>query len=120
MTVIGWLIFVKTHEGQTQIVVCPSKLVYHIPCPGCGLTRATIHFFQGNIYNAFNYNLNVLFSSLFVLVTPFMYAFDILFKKEFLYMLWIKIKEMLEKPMPLILLILVELIVWINNFMKGI
>ncbi len=49
-----------------------------------------------------------------------MYAFDILFKKEFLYMLWIKIKEMLEKPMPLILLILVELIVWINNFMKGI
>lgn len=29
---------------------------FHILCPACGLTRATINFFKFNFYNAYNYH----------------------------------------------------------------
>ncbi len=27
--------------------LCPVKIWFHIPCPGCGLTRASLFFFMG-------------------------------------------------------------------------
>ena len=32
---------------------CPINLVFGVPCPGCGLTRAFILFFQGDFGGAF-------------------------------------------------------------------
>lgn len=39
--------------------VCPFKAITKFPCPGCGLTHATIYLFTGNIKEAFNSNPTV-------------------------------------------------------------
>ena len=36
--------------------LCVFKTTYGIPCPGCGMTRAFIYFFRGNISKAFYYH----------------------------------------------------------------
>ena len=34
----AWVMVAYCTEGQSGLVVCPSKIIYHIPCPGCGMT----------------------------------------------------------------------------------
>jgi hypothetical protein len=36
--------------GNTQL--CFFKIVYGVPCPGCGLTRSFLYLFEGNISKA--------------------------------------------------------------------
>lgn len=36
---------------------CPFKLLFHISCPGCGLTRAFRALIHFDLYTAFNYNI---------------------------------------------------------------
>ena len=38
---------------------CPIKAIFHIECPGCGLTHATIYLLKGEFINAFNTNYTV-------------------------------------------------------------
>ena len=38
---------------------CPIKAIFHIACPGCGLTHATIYMFSGQFEKAFNANYTV-------------------------------------------------------------
>ena len=42
------------HEHITS---CPFKLLTNIPCPGCGMGRATLELFSGNISQSFYYNI---------------------------------------------------------------
>ena len=35
---------------------CPIHYLFHIYCPGCGLTRMIISIFKLNFYQAFRYN----------------------------------------------------------------
>lgn len=42
-------------------ITCPIKLLFHVDCPGCGLTRATIALFKGNILKSLHYNYSCVF-----------------------------------------------------------
>jgi uncharacterized protein YqgC (DUF456 family) len=35
------------------VQVCPFALIFHAPCPGCGLTRAAVHLLSGDLRGAF-------------------------------------------------------------------
>ncbi|MFO0659517.1 MAG: DUF2752 domain-containing protein [Polyangiaceae bacterium] len=35
-----------------KIPVCPTSILLHQPCPGCGLTRATLRLLQGDLSGA--------------------------------------------------------------------
>ena len=37
-------------------ISCPILFVTGIPCPGCGMTRAWVQFFRGNIREAFRFH----------------------------------------------------------------
>lgn len=47
-----------------DLPMCPSAAAFGIPCPGCGLTRATLAALHGHFAQAFHYH------PLFLLVTP--------------------------------------------------
>lgn len=39
-----------------RLLICPFKWITGIPCPGCGMTRACLHFLSGNIEESFYYH----------------------------------------------------------------
>lgn len=48
-------------------VGCPIDRFFHISCPACGVTRAWLSFFKGDIAAAFGYNL------FFIIIPPFLF-----------------------------------------------
>lgn len=36
---------------------CLMRILFNLPCPGCGMTRAWVHTAHGNLGTAFEYNL---------------------------------------------------------------
>ena len=53
-------------------LTCPFKILFHIDCPGCGLTRATISLLKGNIMESLHYN----YSCIFWLITIITFIID--------------------------------------------
>ena len=110
-----WLLFSYLYEGQVNVVVCPMKLIYHIPCPGCGVTRATLLFFHGQIAEAVSLNPNVIFSIGFICVFPMILGYDAITQSTLLYKFFYKIDSFLKNKWVFILFIGFELFVWIHN-----
>ena len=50
---VWYLLF--NHTGQISIK-CPIYEIFHLYCPGCGVTRMIQSFAKGNFYQAFRYN----------------------------------------------------------------
>ena len=66
-----WKRFILYHSVITAIILfiflvyqCPILYFFHIPCPGCGITRAHISALTGDFQTAFSYH------PLFVTVVP--------------------------------------------------
>lgn len=57
--------------------LCPVKVIFHIPCPGCGLTHAFISLLKGNILKSIKYNASLIFWLLFFIL----FFYDRYFRK---------------------------------------
>lgn len=113
--VILWLVIAKATEGQTTITVCPSRLLYDFPCPGCGITRATLLALSGKPADALTLNPNVIFSFLYIVGFPVLCVTSLICKQHILYYLFIQINNLLHEKSVLLALIILELIIWFNN-----
>ena len=51
---------------------CIVKILFHVDCPGCGLTHATIALLKGDIMKSLHYN----YSCIFWLVTIITFIID--------------------------------------------
>lgn len=108
-----WLLLVN--EGQTSITVCPSKLLYQIPCPGCGVTRATLLLLKGHFIDAVTLNPNCLLSSLFVCLYPVVGICCLLFKHSYIADCYEFLNRVLSNKYILGLFLICEGIVWVHN-----
>ena len=73
--------------GVLYLKIIAPKFNIHIPCifnkitgfecPGCGLTRASLALLDGNIYQAFRYNMLVF------ILAPLYLTYSVLEKKRF-------------------------------------
>ena len=120
LAVCTWLIVVATTEGQANLIVCPSKLLYHLPCPGCGITRATLLFFRGHLAEAILLNPNVLLAVAFVLLYPPLILLARLTNQRHLQTIYTHLEQLLHKPVALVVFLSFELGIWILNAIRGI
>ena len=54
ITIIGGILIFS--ERLPTILRCPFKFITGLPCPGCGMTRATLSLFKGDMLSSFYYN----------------------------------------------------------------
>ena len=63
--------------------LCPFKMVTGFPCPGCGITKSLVYFYQGDLYKSLNYHLLGPFVIAFSLATIIVLSFELITKREF-------------------------------------
>ena len=116
-----WLAYNLTQpqSGNNAVGVCLIKRITHIPCPSCGSTRAVLSFIHGDFLQALYINpLGILIAGI-MLVTPVWILFDVITGKETLLNFYRQTEIVLKKPGIAIPLVLLVLINWIWNIVKG-
>lgn len=57
-----------------RVVLCPSKLLWHIPCPACGTTRAIVLLLSGEPVEALLMNPNIIITVPLLAVLPLVFC----------------------------------------------
>ena len=116
-----WLYYsIKSNlTGNKSLEVCLIKHATNIPCPSCGSTRSIISLTKGNFVEAFELNPIGYIVALIMLIAPVWIIVDIILKNNSLFVCYQKIESHLKKPKYTIPLILLVIINWIWNIIKG-
>jgi hypothetical protein len=114
-----WLYFGLTLVENNSFEVCFIKQTTNIPCPSCGSTRSVISLLHGNFIDALKMNPLGYIVAMIMIVAPFWVIFDVAFKKKSLFSFYKNIESFLKKPRHSIPLILLLIMNWIWNILKG-
>jgi hypothetical protein len=58
MLAVPFFIMLTSHEHiETEQSLCPFKMVTGFPCPGCGITKSIIFFYQGDLLKSLEYHI---------------------------------------------------------------
>lgn len=107
-------------EGQQSLIACPSKWIWHVPCPSCGTTRAFLHLLHGEVGEALWQNANVVPAAAFLFGFPVLGIYDGLTGRRVMrqYFSWMLLQ--LRQHRWLFALMLVgEGLIWIHNIYIG-
>jgi hypothetical protein len=108
------LILSDTFSDHTYHTHCLFKLITGIPCPGCGMGRATLALFKGDIPLSFSYNILSIPFTLAVLISLGWLVADVLQQKERFFKF---MQQDISKKYKL-LLFTVIMIDWVINIIR--
>lgn len=58
MLAVPFFIMLTSHEHiETEQSFCPLKMMTGFPCPGCGITKSIIFFYQGDLLKSIEYHI---------------------------------------------------------------
>ena len=77
------IIFNQDAHLETDQSFCPFKMLTGFPCPGCGITKSLVYFYEGNLYKSFYYHILGPFVVLFAIITIAVLTTEIITKKEY-------------------------------------
>lgn len=118
LTGVIWLIY-NFFVGH-NFILCPTKSIFGLPCPGCGLTRSFISFFNGDFCEALYYNINIIIILPVLVFLFFSMLYDIITSRTFTYNIYIIINQKINNKRFLILFILFELLIEIHHIINNI
>lgn len=72
------------NQLETAQSLCPLKMLTGFPCPGCGITKSLVYFYEGDLERSFTFHLFGPFVILFSLVTIVVLSSELITKKEYL------------------------------------
>ena len=97
---------------------CPTRLLFHIPCPACGTTRAIWAVFHGEWIESLYYNPLGILVAIIMVVVPLWIIADILTGSASLLRAYHHAERKLQSRPYAIIGILAILINWIWNLTK--
>lgn len=68
---------------ETAQSFCPFKMMTGFPCPGCGITKSLVYFYQGDFYKSVSYHILGPFVLLFSLISVVVLTLELFTKKEY-------------------------------------
>lgn len=114
--ICGFVFVLLFHKFFPNKQLCIFKNLFHIPCPGCGLTRAFYSILHGDFCSAFYYNALSIPLSFFVLISFFWNTIDYINKRDS----YSKFMNKLKSPKFIGILVLITILNWIWDIIKGI
>lgn len=116
-----WLYFSITSNiaENNSVKVCLIKRLTNIPCPSCGSTRSIVSLAKGNFIEALDLNPTGYIIAAIMLIAPVWIIVDVVLNNNSLFNFYQKIESNLRKPKYAISLILLVIINWIWNIVKG-
>lgn len=77
------IVFHQDNHLETAQSFCPLKMLTGFPCPGCGITKSLVYFYEGDLQKSLYYHVLGPFVVLFCLVTIGVLATELITKKEY-------------------------------------
>ena len=116
-----WLImtYYRTFSLALEPGVCLVKRVTGVPCPSCGTTRSVLSILKGDILEGMHWNPFGIIIILILVIFPVWIISDVLSRKNTLFNVYNQTELFLKRKwiaVPAILLVLVN---WIWNIVKG-
>ncbi|MBQ8422860.1 MAG: DUF2752 domain-containing protein [Coprobacter sp.] len=118
LLILLWVTY-QFFSPEGIFIQCPSKLLYGIPCPGCGTTRACLMLIHGEFLNAMMMNPNCLLAMIYIGLTPILFLIDVTTKRASLYMIYLWIETKLHNKV-LGTILCIEIAIAIRNMIMGI
>lgn len=111
---IVWIVLNKCLN--LSITLCPTKILWGIPCPGCGITRAVKLCFEGDLLAAVRMNPNIILVWIILPIAPFILIIQLTTRKDYI----ARINAFLDKKIYLVIILIVEGSIWIYNIVRHI
>jgi len=73
----------QNNHLETDQSLCPFKMLTGFPCPGCGITKSLVYFYQGDLTKSLHYHILGPFVVLFCLITIVVLLTELFTKKEY-------------------------------------
>ena len=73
----------SNHHLQTDQSYCPFKMLTGFPCPGCGITKSMVYFYQGDIFKSLSYHVLGPGVIAFCMLTIVVLTTELFTKKEY-------------------------------------
>ena len=77
------LFFNQDNHLETDQSLCPLKMLSGFPCPGCGITKSLVYFYEGNIQKSLYYHILGPLVIAFCVVTIIVLSTELITKKEY-------------------------------------
>ena len=71
------------HHLETDQSFCPFKMLTGCPCPGCGITKSLVFFYEGNLYKSLSYHVLGPFVIAFAILTIVVLLTELITEKEY-------------------------------------
>ena len=111
---IVWIVLNKCLN--LSITLCPTKILWGIPCPGCGITRAIKLCFEGDLWAAVLMNPNIILVWIILPIAPLILIIQLTTRKDYI----ARINAFLDKKVYLVIILIAEGSIWIYNIVRHI
>ncbi|WP_395051704.1 DUF2752 domain-containing protein [Flavobacterium sp.] len=77
------MFFNHNNHLETDQSLCPLKMLTGFPCPGCGITKSLVYFYEGDLQKSLYYHILGPLVILFCVVTIVVLTTELITKKEY-------------------------------------
>ena len=83
MTPFYLLFFNHDNHLETDQSFCPLKMLTGFPCPGCGITKSLVYFYEGDLQKSLYYHILGPFVVAFCIAAILVLFVELIAKKEY-------------------------------------